>query len=71
MFFNLIADKNQDSCFYTKLQWLDFNESPTEEGLKLSYKHFYQVVVEHKRCLGQTQSFDTRVDTHVNKINEE
>jgi hypothetical protein len=53
------------------LQGLEFKQAPTEEDLKLSFKHDFQVVVECRKILGETQPSDTQTDTQVNKINED
>ena len=45
------------------MQGLDFKEAPTQEDLRLDFKHEFQVMVEHKKILEETQASDVQTDT--------
>jgi hypothetical protein len=53
------------------LEGLEFKEDPTLEDLKIGFEKGYDVVVEHKKRLWKTQPSITKIDTQVNKINED
>jgi hypothetical protein len=42
---------------------MEFKEAPTQEDLKVAFKHGFQGVVERRKILGETQPSNTQT-TH-------